>query len=570
MKLQTLTDITSQRLKRLPAPITRDVHAALMHAHDRIFNRSHSSSPPPRPVIPPVRPMFVIPPQTPLEPVYEVPVPPSPIHIPSPPLTPSIPSQEPVFITPTISPIPQSPPTPSPPSEPEADPISSEDHMDANTYQTSRNSISRGSRFSQKTTEITTEVIIPIEDNTKKRVSGSKRRIKKKQKSDADLELIRKMNEEWERKQQLLAEKLRESQEKEEEERMRLAEVEAGKKAKRLEERRKRLEEQREAARLERLRREELLRQTQGSPEPLHRRMESQFKAISEQEEFEYQKKLKAIKNFMQPIQLSSLLKHRNWYEAQKADLAAKKANLRLERLQELAKANLSMSFYKARALEILAEQEKVELMDLEEKRKYPSSVRLKQKEYSKIVREKYHHSPIFPHKIPKMTPEKRRKRAISAFFRPSEIIEKPKKVLSTRFIPSISLQSPEIKPKPVFRKRQKPTQNSVSDSNLPSKPSQRYKNYLSEIQPLSLKARNSLLRNNYKKSRLDAKSNSVEELKTDAEMMGKAAIWKEKQIRRLGKDLEAQIEVSESVSSLYIESIKAKLKVLAAVSTSF
>jgi hypothetical protein len=587
MKLRSLAEITEQRLTRMPGSLTKSVGEALLLAHDRVFGRGKSRSPDPnlrpeivRPVPMPVvieeqRQMPILRISALQEPAIillqpdsshsqHVSTPSSSLSQPDP--TPRVPLPESPLLLPT--PNPSSPPQlqqPSPPSEPEADPPSPDVISDEHTYLPSRNSLSIGSRNSQRTTDITTD-IISFEDALSNRKQPPKRIKKKKQASDADLELVKKMNEEWERKQQLLAVKLRDSQEKELAERLLLEQAEAENKAKLLEERRRKLAAQREAAQAEKERREALLRQSSRSPEPLHRRMESDFKAISELEELEYHRKLQAIKDFMQPIQLSSLLQHRNWYETQKAALIAKKKEERAQRIGAILRENMSNSYYKAKALEVMAEEERMQRFEMEERRKYPSSVREKQQEYAKLTKELYK-PVVLPESQRKLSAQNRRKRAISAFFRPAEVTNR-RTVSTNRHIPSIF---PEYKakspspPKQAFRKRPKPSHK--SESLLVAKPPPRYHNYLAEPQSLSAVQRRSLL--NYQ-PRLRGKSTSVEELRDQAEKLGKKAQVREGQLRRLGRDLEAQIQACDSVSSMYIDSIKAKLQVLEAVSTSF
>ena len=574
MKLRSLAEITEQRLTRMPGSLTKSVGEALLHAHDRVFGRGKSHSPDQnlRPEILRPIPMPIAieePKQMPIlrisalqEPAVILLQPDSPLsqHVSTPsPLSQQVPESPPLIPTPK----PASPPQLSPPSEPEADPPSPEAISDEHTYLPSRNSLSLGSRISQRTTEITTDVI-SFEDALSNRKQLPKRIKKKKQASDADLELVKKMNEEWERKQQLLAAKLRDSEEKELAERLLQQQAEAENKARLLEERRRKLAAQREAAQAEKERREALLRQSNRSPEPLHRRMESDFKAISEQEELEYHRKLQAIKDFMQPIQLSSLLQHRNWYETQKEALIAKKKEERAQRIGAILRENMSNSYYKAKALEVMAEEERMQRVEMEERRKYPSSVREKQQGYAKLTKEMYK-PVVLPESQRKLSAQKRRKRAISAFFRPAEVINR-RTAVTNRHIPSIS---PEYKakspspPKQAFRKRPKPSHK--SECLLVAKP--RYHNYLADPQSLSTLQRSSLL--NYR-PRLRGKSTSVEELRDQAEKLGKKAQVREGQLRRLGRDLEAQIQACDSVSAMYIDSIKAKLQVLEAVSTSF
>lgn len=585
MKLRSLAEITEQRLIRMPGPLTKSVGEALLHAHDRVFGRGKSRSPDLslRPEIVRPAPMPVVieePKQRPIlrvsalqEPTVILLQPDSShsqhISTPSPvsqqDSTPRVPVPESPILLPT--PKPASPPQPqlSPPSEPEADPTSPDVISDEHTYLPSRQSLSIGSSLSQRTTDITTD-IISFEEALSSRKPLPKRLKKRKQASDADLELVKKMNEEWERKQQLLAAKLRDGEEKEHAERLLQEQTEAENKARRLEQRRRKLTAQREAAQAEKDRREALLRQSHRSPQPLHRRMESDFKAISEQEELEYHRKLQAIKDFMQPIQLASLLQHRNWYETQKSALIAKKKEERALRIGAILRENMSNSYYKAKAMEVMAEEDRKQRVEIEERRKYPSSVREKQQEYAKLTKELYK-PVILLESQRKLSAQNRRKRAISAFFRPAELSNRQIAVTNRR-IPSISpdyhSQSPSP-PKQAFRKRPKPSHK--SESLLVSKPLPRYYNYLAEPQSLSTGQRRSLL--NYH-PRLKGKSTSVEELRDEAEKLGKKAQVREKQLRRLGKDLEAQIQACDSVSAMYIDSIKAKLQVLEAVSTSF
>jgi len=576
MKLRSLAEITEQRLTRLPSELTKSVEAALLHAHARVFGRGSSRSPNPTKPQSPARPVHVkeysprpalfipqLPPQTEIllqsdsspalsescAPLLSPPEPLSPVLLPTP--------------------KPASPPQPhySPPSEPEADPPSPDITSDEHTFLPSRHSLSIGSRFSQRTTEITADVIA-FEEPLSNRKQLPRRNKPKKHTSDADLEQVRRMNEEWERKQQLLAMQRRESQEKELVERLQLAQAEAEKKGKLLEERRRKLAAQREAARAEKERREALLRQSSDSPEPLHRRMESNFKAISEQEELEYHRKLQAIKDFMQPIQLSSLIQHRNWYEGQKAALVQRKAKERAERIGAILRENMSNSYYKAKALQVLAEEERLERVEMEERQKYPISVRAKQREYALITKEK--HKPVLlPESRRKPSVEKRRKRAISAFFRPADITERQKTVRTSHRVPSLSPDSQaksafRVPSKQAFRLPSKPP--TQSDSILRSKPAPRYHNYLSDVQSLSTDQRKALL--DYQ-PRLRGQS-SVQELKEEADRLGRRAERREGQLRRLGRDVQAQIQACDSVSAMYIDSIKAKLQVLAAVSASF
>lgn len=568
MKLRSLAEITEQRLTRLPRELTKNVEAALLHAHARVFGRGSRSPDLIKPIAPvhvktySPRPALLIPEfqsQTDIllqedSPTQSVSTPPSDIDLSGLLLPP-----EPTSPLRLPTPKPPSPPQAqlSPPSEPEADPPSPDIASDEHTYLPSRNSLSMGSRFSQRTTEITVEV--PAFEAPSSNRKQPKRIKPKKHTSEADLEQIRRMNEEWERKQQLLAEQRRENRDKEEAERLLLAQAEADHRQKLLEERRKRLAAQREAARAEKDRREALLRQSNRSPEPLHRRMESDFKAISEQEELEYHRKLQAIKDFMQPIQLSSLRQHCSWYENQKAALRERKAKQRAERIGAILRENMSNSYYKARALMILAEEERIERAEMEEMQKYHNSVRAKQMEYAKITKEK-HKPALLPASHRKLSPEKRHKRAISAFSRPVSIIERQKTVTTSRQKSSIS---PNFPSKAAFRLPSKPPNQ--SESVLRAKP--RYRNYLSDLQALSIPQRKALL--DYQ-PRLRGKSSSVQELKEEAARLGRKARRREGQLRRLGKDLEAQIQACDSVSAMYIDSIKAKLQVLSAVSTSF
>ena len=445
---------------------------------------------------------------------------------------------------------------------------------DDKTLISNRDSISLGSQFSQQTTEMTSEFL--SFDDLSKRKKTAKR--PKRKATDADLELVKKMNEEWEKKQQLLAAQRKEQENNEIMERKKAAfEAEIAKK-RLLEERRAQIIAKRDAANREK----NALKgghKRSFSVLPLHKRLENEFKSISESEELEYQRKLKAIKDMMQPIEMDNILKHKEWYERQRETLRREKEGKRGRRNEEILRWNLEKRYYRAKALDVLAEEEHAQVLAEEAKSALPKQLYLKQREYAALVHEL--HKPSVSSK-PSTAAKSEKRTVITASHSPNLSVVEEKR--SKKRFPSVTNRSPNreksldvsisgkneksvvIKPLKMLKIRSKSPKKSTSEVKIREKQhSERYQNYLRPANDLSSRQKHQLIA--YRSNRrLQTKSCSLEELKNEAEKLARRARRNEGLMKRLNTDVHTQIDACDSVSAMYIDSIRAKLQLLNAV----
>ena len=301
---------------------------------------------------------------------------------------------------------------------------------------------------------------------------------------------------------------------------------------------------------------------------PLYRRFERAFQAKSDQREAEVQSRLREIHESLSPVQ--DWRKHGRWYENQREQTLQERRAVRLKEAQDIAQANLRRNYFHSPIARILAAEEQAQARLQSSKLSHIRELRLKQKHYACIAQ--VLHKPISvsrdgsPLGLPKkLTPHRPAHRSPAQSEEPQHSrFVGWRRPHSKRHEVEVS-RSVELKQQ--FRVKEKSVRK--SDSEVLTRSVDRPKDYLTEQRKTGGKALRSHIGTfEYRPGLfLDDQTSDVHRLQKAAVKLGQKAAHHDNLLRHLDDDLDSQIEACGSVSAMYLDSIRAKLKVISSFS---
>lgn len=275
---------------------------------------------------------------------------------------------------------------------------------------------------------------------------------------------------------------------------------------------------------------------------PLYEALEDHYNATVRLPESLRQHALLARKK--PTISLQEIARHSKETEERELAEEARRREKRAKKQAEMQKLAKDLHFYRPKAADIIEEEEEVRKREAEERKTSIRQLRVRRQHYGQIVRELINAQP-------KSQP-------------PKPVLRTSRSVLSTRSVP---------KPRPAdYRPRVVPfSRKSHSTQSLPDQiPTPKPKNYLNDLKLRRESSAASLLERGCDSKWRDLLNSSdspsrLAQVHKEALRMETVARSQEQRLRGIS-DWKEAVDTHESVSSLYVDAIRAKLAVLTAL----
>lgn len=347
----------------------------------------------------------------------------------------------------------------------------------------------------------------------------------------------------WQEKQTRTAELMAEREAAEQLAKQQLAQAAAQTKSQQLQARKELLAAKHASAEEERRRRHQQWKATAsnlrrlGTIKPLHERLEAKYHAVELREEEEFKQELEKVKERMRRVDSQEIEEHEQRYASVRDTIESEHREMRHERLQVIKEANRAQDYFRSPLLAVELKERRTDESRREQQSARAREILSKRRMYSQLVMEI--HKPLTflpPSPLPKRKP------------RPT-VSDSPLKKRS-----ALSTRTP--KPTTTF---ELPPQKSVSEVSTVTR------DYNSErrqaLERSILLADNSIPMFTYEGD--DEDTQDLRGLQDKAGRLEHQAKCQERFIHRLDQRPELQAQACDSVSALYLDSIKAKLRIV-------
>lgn len=523
MRRRRLAQFSCVGLQPLPPPITSDVQKALMYANSVVFGRllglpEPATSTPPLEMRPasPVPETFVTAETEEIDTIKAEPVrTPSPLRVEISTQASACPTEDKCIMT-----LPEEP-SPSPPSREDL----------------AKPPVKETAEVSLQATEGPSETVESVVTSPGIRRGRSRVKAKRPKGISAEMQV------EWEEKQRRIAQLMAEQAAAEQLAKEQVAQAAAEAKAQQLQARKEQIFAKHQAAEEERRKRHQQWKATAsnlrrvGTIKPLHERLQAQFQAAEFREEEEFQHELEKVKERMRRVDAQEIEEHELRYASVRETIESERKEMRQERLQVIKEANRAQDYFHSPLLAVGLRDKKTEesRRDLQSAR--AREILSKRRMYSQLVMEI--HRPLAflpPSPLPKSKPRPtvsdsplRKRSALST--------RTPKPTATFELIPQKSVSEVSTVTRDYNSERRQALERSILSADK-SIPMFTYEGDSEETQDLS---------------GLQVKAGSLE----------RQAKRQERYIHRLDRRPELQAQACDSVSALYLDSIKAKLRIV-------
>ena len=513
MRHRRLANFSSAGLQALPKPVTTDVHAALMYANNLVFSRllgltetvaepEPTASPTPVPTPRAVSPQPVC---TPLVTVS----------------TAEMSTQVWMYTTedkgimtiPTPTP---SPPLPEPPKTPPKD------------------TVEIGLQAPDPPIE-TTEIVI----NSPGICRGKSRKQKKRLKG-----ISTEVKTDWEDKQRRIEELMAQKETLELMEKEKQEQEKAALKAKLLQERKEQLIAKHQAAEEERLKRHLQWKATASTrkngeaSQPLHERLEANYRTVELKEKQDYELELQKVKERMRRVEVQEIVEHQHRYLSSKDTCDSERKHMRFRQLSAIRKANREQNYFQSPLLAAGIQEQVEEEAKKEQRSRHAKEILKKQKMYAELVKEIHRPISFVTPRTPRLKWSKPRPIASeSPLFRRPLVSSRTPKPATNFELPQKSISDVSTVPRDYNTERRQALERSL------------------------LTATKSIDMFTYVES--DDEIPEASGLQDKAALLERKAKAQERLIHRLDQKPELQAQACDSVSALYLDSIKAKLRIV-------
>lgn len=270
---------------------------------------------------------------------------------------------------------------------------------------------------------------------------------------------------------------------------------------------------------------------------PLHERLEAKYHAVELREEEKFQQELEKVKERMRRVDSQEIEEHELRYASVRDTIESEYREMRHERLQVIKEANRAKDYFRSPLLDVELKERRADESRREQQSARAREILTKRRMYSQLVMEI--HKPLSflpPSPLPKRKP------------RPT-VSDSPLKKRT-----ALSTRTP--KPTNTF---ELPQQKSVSEVSTVTR------DYNSErrqaLERSILLADNSIPMFTYEGD--DEDTQDLRGLHDKAGRLEHQAKRQERFIHRLDQRPELQAQACDSVSALYLDSIKAKLRIV-------
>ena len=351
------------------------------------------------------------------------------------------------------------------------------------------------------------------------------------------------MQGEWEEKQKHFAELIAAREAAEQLTKQQLAQTAAEAKALQLQVRKEQLAAKHQASEEERRKRHQQWKATAsnlrrvGTIKPLHERLQAEFQAAELREEEEFQRELEKVKERMRRVDAQEIGEHELRYASVKETIESERKEMRQERLQVIKEANRAQDYFHSPLLAVGLKERRTEESHRDLHSARAREILCKRRMYSQLVIEI--HRPLAflpPSPLPKSKPRPavsdsplRKRSALST--------RTPKPTTTFELLPQKSVSEVSTVTRDYNSERRQALERSILSAAKPI-PMFTYEGDGEETQDLS-------------------------GLQVKAGRLERQAKHQERFIHRLDRKPELQAQACDSVSALYLDSIKAKLRIV-------